>query len=75
MSEIIDRDVKTKERYGKEKRLLNILKKLVKSIKQKSLRASQKMKSFLYIIMVILGTTCAEALIWHLQVKLEKLLN
>ena len=60
MSEIIDRDVKQEEKFGKEIKLLNILKKLEKNIKLKLLKAFQKMKNFLFIIMEILGMIYVE---------------
>ena len=63
MSEIIDKDVKTKERYGKGTKQLPILKRLEKNIRQKLLRVSQKMRSYRFIIMVILGMIYVEDLI------------
>ena len=75
MSEIIDRDVKTKREVWKRDEAINILKKLVKNIKQKLLKAFLKMRNYLFIIMEILGMIYVEGLIWLLQEKLEKLLN
>ena len=60
MSEIIDRDVKTKREVWKRDKAIEHFKKLEKNIKLRLLRAFLKMKNYQYIIMVTLGTIYVE---------------
>ena len=75
MSEIIDRDVKTKREVWQRNEAIAHFKKLEKNIKLKLLKVFLKMRNSQSITMETLGMIYAEDLILLLLGKLGKLLN
>ena len=75
MSEIIDRDVKTKREVWERSEAIKHFKKIGEKYKAEIIESIPKNEDYLFIITEILGMICVEALIYHHQEKLEKLLN
>ena len=75
MSEIIDKDVKTRREVWDRDKAIKHLKRLEKSIRQKLSKVFLKVRSFQFTITVILGTIYVEGHIYYLLAKLVKLLN
>ena len=69
MSEIIDRDVKTRREVWKRDQAISHFKKIGENIRLKSSRAYPKMRSYLFTTTEILGTIYVEAPTWLLLAK------
>ena len=75
MSEIIDRDVKTKREVWPRDKAIKHFKKIGEKYKAEIIEVFLKMKSFQFIIMEIRGTIYVEGHIYPLLEKLVKLLS
>ena len=75
MSEIIDRDVKTRREVWDRDKAIDHFKKIGEKYKAEIIESIPKTRNFLFIIMEILGTIYVEDLIWHHPEKLVKHLN
>ena len=75
MSEIIDRDVKTRREVWKRDKAIAHFKKIGEKYKAEIIESIPETKNYLFIIMVTLGMIYAEALIWFHLAKSEKRSN